>query len=88
MFLMLLRVYFKGNNKQNSVQYFMLSDYNNSVDDMVRAGKARYHNVIAADLGDADVTYNAAYLMDQAGNAVEPFFCDDRRPSPAPEPEQ
>lgn len=85
-FYMVVRVY--HNNKNNhSIEYFLLSDYD-SVDALKQAAKARFHNIIAADLLNENVVYQMAYIMDQAGNYIEKPEIFDRRPKPEPEPEQ
>lgn len=60
MFYQVIRIFFKGATKSNSVEYF--DDYN--------AALQRYFNVIAADLANNEVTYNAAYLIDNIGNVL------------------
>ncbi len=85
MFLMVVRVYEKDGWK-NSIQYFHLAGYQ-SADDMVREAKARFHNILAADLADQAVTYNMAYIMDNAGNIIQAPEIFDRRPQPEPEGE-
>ena len=84
MFLMVVRVYEK-NGWKNSIQYFHLADYE-SVDAMVLDAKARFHNILAADLSDQAVTYNMAYIIDNAGNSIQDPEIFDRRPQPEPEP--
>lgn len=76
MFLQILRIYYDG-SWHHSVQYFFLSDYT-SVDTMRLAADARYHNIIAADLQNAAVTYNAAYIIDNGGNMLEKDIFDRR----------
>ena len=60
MFYQVIRIFFKGEAHSNSVEYF--DDYN--------AAQQRFYNVIAADLANAEVTYNAAYLIDNGGNVI------------------
>lgn len=68
MFYQVIRIFFKGEARSNSVEYF--DDYN--------AAQQRFYNVIAADLANAEVTYNAAYLIDNAGNVLRKEFFDRR----------
>ncbi len=82
MFYQILRIYLTD-TFHNSVQYFYLADYE-SVDAMMIAVQARYHNILAADLQNADCTYNAAYIIDNAGNTFEKAVFD-RRPAETPE---
>ena len=56
----IIRIYFKGETKQNSVEYR---------DDLLQASQ-RFYNIIAADLGNAEVTYQATYLKDKFGHDV------------------
>ena len=70
MFFMVLRVFFKGETKSNSVEYF----------DNIIAAEARYHNIISADLQNKEVTYQATIILDNALNMVE-HAVFDRRPA-------
>ena len=60
MFYQVIRIVFKGETKSHSVEY--KTDY--------EVALQRYFNIIAADLADAQVTYNAAYLIDNGGNVI------------------
>ena len=73
MFYQVIRIFFKGATKSHSVEYF--DDYGPALQ--------RYFNIIAADLANNEVTYNAAYIIDNGGTAIrhEVF---DRRPEPEP----
>lgn len=68
MFYQVIRVFFKGATKSNSVEYF----------DSYDAALQRYFNVIAADLANNEVTYNAAYLIDNGGNMMRHEVFDRR----------
>lgn len=68
MFYQVIRIFFKGNNKSNSVEYY----------DSYDAALQRYFNVIAADLANAEVTYNSAYLIDNGGNMIRKEVFDRR----------
>ena len=57
MFYTIIRIFFKGEQRSHSVEYFY--EYNSAVQ--------RYFNIIAADLANADVTWNAAYIIDSNG---------------------
>lgn len=73
MFYQVIRIFFKGATKSNSVEYF--DDSNSALQ--------RYFNIIAADLANAEVTYNAAYLIDNGGTVIRRDVFD-RRPQPEP----
>lgn len=68
MFYQVIRIFFKGENKSNSVEYF---------DDYLSA-QARYHNIIAADLQNQEVTYQGTYIIDNGGNMLERAIFDRR----------
>lgn len=68
MFFQVIRIFFKGDNKSNSVEYF--DDYELALQ--------RYFNIIAADLANAEVTYNAAYLIDNGGSVIRHEVFDRR----------
>lgn len=71
MFYQVIRIFFKGETKSHSVEYF--DDYN--------AALQRYFNIIAADLANNEVTYNAAYLIDSGSNVYRKDFFDRRTPA-------
>ena len=88
-FYPVIRIFEKNEEMSNSVQIFE--------DNPATPGKAhddavkRWYAIIAADLADEAVTYNAAIMMDNSGmlgehkafeRAVEP------EPEPTPEPEE
>ena len=74
MFYQVVRIFFKGENKSNSVEYF--NEYESALQ--------RYFNIIAADLANAEVTYNAAYLIDNGGDTLRKEVFN-RRSQPEPE---
>jgi hypothetical protein len=76
-FFMVVRVFQKNGNISNSIEY--KTEYYEA--------EKRYYNIIAADLADENITYNAAYIINSVGRTID-FKCFDRRPvKPAPEPE-
>lgn len=75
MFFQVIRIFFKGSNKSNSVEYF--DEYDSALQ--------RYFNIIAADLANPEVTYNAAYLIDNGGTMIRHEVFDRREPEPEPE---
>lgn len=76
MFIQIIRVYFT-NQENHSVQYFKLADYA-SVDAMMQAATARYHNILAADLQNENCVYNACYMIGNAGNMLDHDVFDRR----------
>lgn len=56
----IIRIFFKGETKQHSVDY---------KDDLLQASQ-RFYNIIAADLANQEVTYQAAYLKDKYGHDI------------------
>jgi len=76
MFYQVIRIFFKGATKSHSVEY------NDSYDSALQ----RYFNVIAADLANNEVTYNAAYMIDSNGGVMRSEVFD-RRPAPEPNAE-
>lgn len=77
MFYQVIRVFFKGETKSNSVEYH----------DGYDSALQRFFSIVAADLGNKDVTYNAAYIIDSYGNMLRHEVFDRRQPEPEPEPE-
>ena len=67
-FFQVIRIFFKGEAKSHSVEYF--DDYN--------AALQRYFNILAADLANNQVTYNSAYLIDNGGNVIRRDVFDRR----------
>ena len=70
MFWMVNRIFNTKEKNSHSVEYFYEKDYE-SRDDMIRAAKTRYYNIVAADLQKADVVYQATFIMDEKGNVIE-----------------
>lgn len=68
MFYTVIRIFFKGEQKQNSVEH--KDTYNEALQ--------RYFNIIAADLANAEITYNAAYIIDSNGLTREGRVFDRR----------
>lgn len=66
MFFAVIRIFFKGETRSNSIEYF---------DNIINA-EARYHNIIATDLQNAEVTYQATYIIDNGGNMLEHAIFD------------
>ena len=70
-----IRIFFKGENETHSVQFF----------DTLLEAQQRFFNIVAADLANAEVTYQATYIINASGLMVEGRVFDR---TPAPEPEQ
>lgn len=68
----IIRIFFKGETKSNSVEY---------TDDYIAASQ-RFYNIVSADLGNPEVTYQATYLKDKSGNDVILPVVYDRTPTP------
>ena len=77
MFYQVIRVFFKGETKSNSIEYHDIYD----------SALQRFFNVIAADLANKDVTYNAAYIIDSYGNMLRHEVFDRKQSEPEPENE-
>ena len=73
----IIRIFYKGDKETHSVEF---------KDSYIEA-QLRYYNIIASDLGNADVTYQAAYIIDARGLMLDGKVFD-RRPEPEPEPEE
>lgn len=76
MFYLVIRVFFKGETETHSVE----------IKNSYKDAQVRFYSIIAADLANEEITYNAAYIIDSNGQfrAGQVF---DRRPTPEPEPE-
>lgn len=74
MFYTVIRQFFKGENETHSME--VKADYDSALQ--------RYFNIIAADLADSTITYNAAYIIDSNGAMIEGRVFD-RREQPEPE---
>lgn len=80
-FYQVFRIFFKGDNRNHSIQYF----------DNYSDAEIRFYSVIASDLADKTIDYNAAYLIDSYGNTIEYKVFDrrvEKKPEPEPETEQ
>lgn len=74
MFYQVIRIFFKGDKKAHSVEYF---------DDYFSAQR-RYYSVIASDIGSDEINYSAAYIVDSTGLMLNGQVFD-RRVTPIPE---
>ena len=80
MFFILFRL-FLNPSKNSSAEIFNVSDYA-SVDACLLAVKARFHNVVAADLLNESIIYQMTFVTDNTGNIIEePEVFDRRLPS-------
>lgn len=66
--------------------------FNHSIEEIQdkRQATQRYYNIIAADLGNDEVTYQYCEIKDCNGRGVDnlpPVVYDRRPPEPEPEPE-
>lgn len=61
MFFTIIRQFFKGNTETHSVE----------VKQSLEEARKRFFGIIAADLNDADITYQAAYIIDSNGLMIE-----------------
>jgi hypothetical protein len=68
MFYTVIRQFYKGATETHSVEVKADKD----------AALQRYFNIIAADLADATITYNAAYIIDSNGLMIEGRVFDRR----------
>lgn len=77
MFYLIIRIFYKGEAETHSVE--IKNDF--------RDAQVRFYGIIAADLANEEITYNAAYIIDSNGllRASQVF---DRRPIIDPEPEE
>ena len=73
-FYTVIRQFFKGENETHSMQIF--NDYDVALQ--------RYFNIIAADLADNTITYNATYIIKNDGLMMESRVFD-RRPAESEE---
>lgn len=77
MFYTVVRIFYKGEAETHSVEHKA----------SLLEAQQRYFNIIASDLQNAEVTYNAAYIISSTGTMLEGRVFD-RRPTPEPEPEE
>jgi hypothetical protein len=60
-FYSVIRIFFKGDAETHSVEH----------KSTLLDAQKRYFNIIAADLANEDITYQAAYIIDSNGMMVE-----------------
>ena len=60
-FYSVIRIFYKGDKETHSIQIF---------DDYTEAQK-RFYSIIAADLQDSAITYNACYVIDAQGLTLD-----------------
>jgi len=73
----IVRIYYKGEAETHSVEYR----------DTLLDAQQRYYNILAVDLADKNITYQACYVIDAKGLMVEGRVFDRRPPQPEPESE-
>lgn len=61
MFYSVIRIYYKGDAETHSVQHF----------DTLQDAQKRYFNIIASDLADDTITYQACYIINSNGLMME-----------------
>lgn len=71
-----IRIFYKGEAETHSVEF----------KDTYLEAQQRYYGIIAADLANPDVTYQAAYIIDARGLMLDGKVFD-RTPEPEPEEE-
>ena len=71
-FYQIIRVFIKAGKETHSIEFKTDKD----------AALQRYFNIIAADLADAAIEYNAAYIIDSNGLMLEGRVFDRREPEP------
>lgn len=72
----IIRIFYKGDKETHSVEF----------KDSYFEAQQRYYGIIAADLANPDVTYQAAYIIDAHGLMLDGKVFD-RTPEPEPEEE-
>lgn len=72
-----IRIYYKGEKETHSVEF----------KDSYFEAQQRFYNIIASDLANPDVTYQAAYIINASGLMMDGKVFD-RTPAPEPEPEE
>ena len=70
-----IRIFYKGEAETHSVEF----------KDTYLEAQQRYYGIIAADLANPDVTYQAAYIIDARGLMLDGKVFDR---TPASEPEE
>lgn len=71
----IIRIFYKGDNETHSVEFR----------DTYLEAQQRYYNIIAADLANAEITYQATYIINAAGLMLDGKVFDR---TPVPEPEE
>lgn len=71
----IIRIFYKGEAETHSVEF--KSTYFEA--------QQRYYGIIAADLANPDITYQAAYIINASGLMMDGKVFDR---TPAPEPEE
>ena len=69
-----IRIYYKGDKETHSVEF----------KDAYLEAQQRYYNIIASDLANADITYQAAYIINASGLMMDGKVFD-RTPVPTEE---
>ena len=69
-----IRIYYKGDKETHSVEF----------KDSYFEAQQRYYNIIATDLANPDITYQAAYIINASGLMMDGKVFDR---TPAPEEE-
>lgn len=72
MFYSVIRIFYKGDAETHSVQMF----------DVLKDAQKRYFNIIASDLADDSITYQACYIIDSNGLMMEGRVFDRREAEP------
>lgn len=72
MFWTVVRQFFKGEAETHSME----------IKETKEAAVQRYFNILAADLADNAITYNAAYIIDSTGLMIEGRVFDRREAAP------
>ena len=72
----IIRIFYKGDKETHSVEF----------KDSYFEAQQRYYGIIANDLGNADITYQAAYIINASGLMMDGKVFD-RTPEPEPEEE-
>lgn len=70
----IIRIFYKGDTETHSVEF----------KDSYFEAQQRYYNIIAADLGNAEVTYQATYIINASGLMLDGKVFD-RTPEPEEE---
>lgn len=71
-----IRIYYKGDKETHSVE----------LKDSYFEAQQRFYNIIASDLANPDITYQATYIINSSGLMMDGKVFD-RTPAQAPEEE-